>query len=143
MADKIPLTPYLEQMKADGAAQRSVLADIVTEMEASAAANVDTGPQRVGRWARTIKALLAVANGEEPSPVTCPLLGEDENTSNPYVASCGTRFETYEECRFHDRKHAPRQFPHGMNAEDHKPDCDIRTSRDGWDAPCTCGVLPK
>jgi hypothetical protein len=33
------------------------------------------------------------------------------------------------------------RFPFGMNADDHAEDCDIRTSRDGWDARCTCGVL--
>lgn len=117
MADKIPLPPYLEQMKADGAATRAKLADIVAEMEASAVANVDTGPQRVGRWVRTIKAMLLapdttgaksrayVANGEQPSPVTCPLLTDDEPTANPYVASCGTQFESYNEMAAHERKH--------------------------------------
>jgi hypothetical protein len=33
-----------------------------------------------------------------------------------------------------------RRFPFGMNTEDHRPECDIRTSRDGWDANCTCGT---
>ena len=32
----------------------------------------------------------------------------------------------------------PRYAP-GMNATDHKPHCDILTTRDGWDADCTCG----
>jgi len=32
----------------------------------------------------------------------------------------------------------PRYAP-GMNASDHKPHCDILTTRDGWDADCTCG----
>jgi hypothetical protein len=27
--------------------------------------------------------------------------------------------------------------------KDHKPDCDILTTRDGWNADCTCGGEPK
>lgn len=34
------------------------------------------------------------------------------------------------------------RFPFGMNADDHAETCQIRTSRDGWDAECSCGVLP-
>jgi hypothetical protein len=29
-----------------------------------------------------------------------------------------------------------------MNADAHTERCAIRTSRDGWDADCTCGSLP-
>jgi hypothetical protein len=36
-----------------------------------------------------------------------------------------------------------RKFPFAMNVEDHQPDCDIRTSGDGWDADCTCGAASK
>jgi hypothetical protein len=37
----------------------------------------------------------------------------------------------------------PHRFPFGMNTDDHAPDCDIRTSRDGWDANCTCGTWER
>ena len=33
----------------------------------------------------------------------------------------------------------PRYAP-GMNVSDHKPHCDILTTRDGWDADCTCAL---
>src|SRR5688572_27672805 len=32
------------------------------------------------------------------------------------------------------------RFSYGMNADDHAPTCEIRASRDGWDAACTCGA---
>lgn len=34
------------------------------------------------------------------------------------------------------------RFPNGMNPGDHAPTCDIETTRDGWDAECTCGLWP-
>lgn len=37
-------------------------------------------------------------------------------------------------------RHKRERFPYGMNAADHAPTCEIRTSRDGWDADCTCDV---
>ena len=39
------------------------------------------------------------------------------------------------------RDTAPRYAP-GMNVSDHKPHCDILTTRDGWDADCTCDTAP-
>jgi hypothetical protein len=36
----------------------------------------------------------------------CPLLGDDDHPSNPYIAVCGERFDTYEEMAHHNRKHA-------------------------------------
>lgn len=30
------------------------------------------------------------------------------------------------------------RYPFPMNDDDHAPTCAIRTSRDGWDADCTC-----
>ena len=36
-------------------------------------------------------------------------------------------------------RHEKHRFAPGMNVDDHNPTCDIRTSRDGWDAACTCG----
>jgi hypothetical protein len=32
------------------------------------------------------------------------------------------------------------RFPFGMNADDHASTCEILTTRDGWEADCTCGL---
>lgn len=36
---------------------------------------------------------------------------------------------------------SPARKPFGFNIDDHHESCNIRTSRDGWDARCDCGVL--
>ena len=35
----------------------------------------------------------------------CTLIREDESVSNPYIAQCGTKFDTYEEMAAHNRWH--------------------------------------
>jgi hypothetical protein len=59
-----------------------------------------------GRWADELSAAL-LAEGERQD---CPLLADDEYQSNPFVASCGAKFDTYEEMAHHERKHrSPEQ----------------------------------
>ncbi len=36
-----------------------------------------------------------------------------------------------------------KRFASGMNEDDHLPTCAILTTRDGWDADCTCGGLGR
>lgn len=57
-------------------------------------------------WPDTTKVnVWAAAVLQRSQP--CPLLTDDEDTSNPYIApSCGTKFQTYEAMANHERKHA-------------------------------------
>lgn len=60
--------------------------------------------------------------GEVSSSGRCPLLGEDE-VSNPYVASCGEKFDTYEAFAHHERKHREaRERIEGVPPPDYYPE---------------------
>ena len=50
-----------------------------------------------------------IAASHQRQSARCPLLSEDEYPANPYVASCGTRFSTYEEMARHERKHGAKR----------------------------------
>jgi len=68
-------------------------------------------------------------------PSSFPPLGQEEPPAPPVEQ------ERQEKAKKTPKK--PHRFPFGMNTDDHAPDCDIRTSRDGWDANCTCGTWER
>lgn len=110
----------------------------LTAMEIKAVANVPLNSRLAPE--QIMQLFKAGANiflaDDEPIDLT----GESKRFySVPQAYASGPVSEPVALSRPHDTE-TPRRFPHGMNADDHEPTCDIRTSRDGWDADCTCST---